>query len=125
MLEQLIRMPLFPRKKTFCTRLPIHVRLRRPDAARDECASVTMSVITAEAYRTVGYDVRRCALEPCTSRLTGERLLTSGPLLWSRPSRRSRRARSRRPPATCTSRTAWTSSSAASQARYTRDLGEI
>ena len=58
-LEQLIRMPLFPRKKTFCTRLPIHVRLRRPDAARDECASVTMSVITAEAYRTVGYDVCR------------------------------------------------------------------
>ena len=125
MLEQLIRMPLFPRKKTFCTRLPIHVRLRRPDAARDECASVTMSVITAEAYRTVGYDVRRCALEPCTSRLTGVRLLTSGHLVWSRPSRRSRRARSRLPPATCTSRTAWTSSSAALQARYTRDLGEI
>ena len=123
MLEQLIRMPLFPRKKTFCTRLPIHVRLRRPDAARDECASVTMSVITAEAYRTVGYDVRRWPLEPCG--LTGERLLTSGLLVWSRPSRRSRRARSRRPPATCTSRTAWTSSSAASQARYTRDVGEM
>ena len=33
-LEQLIRMPLFPRKKTFCTRLPIHVRLRRPGACR-------------------------------------------------------------------------------------------
>ena len=123
MLEQLIRMPLFPRKKTVCTRLPIHVRLRRPDAARDECASVTMSVITAEAYRTVGYDVRRCALKPC--RLTGERLLTSGHLVWSRPSRRSRRARSRRPPATCTSRTAWTSSSAASQARCRRDVGEM
>ena len=83
MLDQLIRMPLFPRKKTFCTRLPIHVRLRRPDAARDECASVTMSVITAEAYRTVGYDVRRWPLEPCG--LTGERLLTSGLLVWSRP----------------------------------------
>jgi hypothetical protein len=64
-LEQLIRMPLFPRKKTFCTRLPIHVRLRRPDAARDECASVTMSVITAEAYRTVGYDAQP-EEPPCT-----------------------------------------------------------
>ena len=55
-LEQLIRMPLFPRKKTFCTRLPIHVRLRRPDTTRDECASVTMSVITTEGYSEEGYD---------------------------------------------------------------------
>ena len=58
-------MPLFPRKKTFCTRLPIHVRLRRPDAAQEECASVTMSVITAEAYRTLGYDAEP-EEPPCT-----------------------------------------------------------
>ena len=64
-LEQLIRMPLFPRKKTFCTRLPIHVRLRRPDASRDECASVTMSVITAEAYAKHGYDTEP-EEPPCT-----------------------------------------------------------
>ena len=55
-LEQLIRMPLFPRKKTFCTRLPIHVRLRRPEAAHPESASVTMSVVTAAAYAESGYD---------------------------------------------------------------------
>ena len=64
-LEQLIRMPLFPRKKTFCTRLPIHVRLRRPDAAHDESASVTMSVITAEAYAEHGYDAKP-EEPPCT-----------------------------------------------------------
>ena len=40
-LEQLFRMPLYPRKKTFCTRLPIHVRLRRPDAAQEECEYVS------------------------------------------------------------------------------------
>ena len=66
-LEQLIRMPLFPRKKTFCTRLPIHVRLRRPDAAQDECASVTMSVITAKAYAEHGYDAKpEEGTTPCT-----------------------------------------------------------
>eukprot|EP00966_Prymnesium_polylepis_P045728 1058533-Prymnesium_polylepis.1 len=47
-------MPLFPRKKTFCTRLPIHVRLRRPEA--DEQASVTMSVVTTSGYRQSGRD---------------------------------------------------------------------
>ena len=88
-LEQLIRMPLFPRKKTFCTRLPIHVRLRRPDATREEQASVTMSVITAQAYAKSGYDaepdefprtiatasgyhhVQDC-MDELSSRLTGE-----------------------------------------------------
>jgi hypothetical protein len=64
-LEQLIRMPLFPRKKTFCTRLPIHVRLRRPDAGRSECASVTMSVITTTAYAEKGYDAEP-EEPPCT-----------------------------------------------------------
>jgi len=55
-LEQLIRMPLFPRKKTFCTRLPIHVRLRRPDPTLDETACVTMSVVAFEEYRQHGRD---------------------------------------------------------------------
>ena len=55
-LEQLIRMPLFPRKKTFCTRLPIHVRLRRPDPARGETPVVTMSVVSTEDYRRHGHD---------------------------------------------------------------------
>lgn len=64
-LEQLIRMPLFPRNKTFCTRLPIHVRLRRPDVACDEQACVTMSVITAEGYRNHSYDAEP-EEPPCT-----------------------------------------------------------
>ena len=55
-LEQLIRMPLFPRRKTFCTRLPIHVRLRRPDVTRGERTEVTMSVISATNYRKHGRD---------------------------------------------------------------------
>ena len=54
-LEQLMRMPLFPRKQEFCTRLPIHVRLRRPDPASSESPSVKMSVITAAAYAMDGY----------------------------------------------------------------------
>jgi len=62
-LEQLIRMPLFPRNKTFCTRLPIHVRLRRPDSA--ESATVRMSVITADGYREHGYDAET-EETPCT-----------------------------------------------------------
>ena len=53
-LEQLLRMPLFPRKKIFCTRLPIHVRLRRPDA--EVAATVTLSVVTSEDYRRHGHD---------------------------------------------------------------------
>ncbi|KAL1499354.1 hypothetical protein AB1Y20_011561 [Prymnesium parvum] len=58
-LEQLIKMPLFPRKKTFCTRLPIHVRLRRPELDR---ASVTMSVVTMKDYRQSGHEAS--PLEP-------------------------------------------------------------
>lgn len=53
-LEQLLKMPLFPRKSIFCTRLPIHVRLRRP--ANGAVASVTMSVVTSESYRTLGHN---------------------------------------------------------------------
>ena len=34
-LEQLANMPIFPRNRRFCTRLPIHLRLRRdPDASK-------------------------------------------------------------------------------------------
>ena len=54
-LDQLMHMPLFPRKQEFCTRLPIHVRLRRPDPASKEDPSVKMSVIKADAYATQGY----------------------------------------------------------------------
>jgi len=62
-LEQLIRLPLFPRRKTFCTRLPIHVRLRRPDVG--EQAEVKMSVVSSEDYRNHGHDAQ--PLEPpCT-----------------------------------------------------------
>ena len=57
-LEQLIRMPLFPRKQEFCTRLPIHVRLRRPEPASNDSPSVKMSVITAAAYAENGYDAK-------------------------------------------------------------------
>lgn len=55
-LEQLMRMPLFPRKAEFCTRLPIHVRLRRPDPSSGDIASVKMSVVTAAAYAEHGYN---------------------------------------------------------------------
>jgi len=64
-LEQLIRMPLFPRKQVFCTRLPIHVRMRRPEAAANGCSSVTMSVVTSENYRLHGYDAEP-EEPPCT-----------------------------------------------------------
>ena len=34
-LEQLANMPIFPRKRRFCTRLPVHLRLRRdPDTSK-------------------------------------------------------------------------------------------
>ena len=34
-LEQLANMPIFPRKRAFCTRLPVHLRLRRdPDVSK-------------------------------------------------------------------------------------------
>ena len=62
-LEQLVRMPLFPRKKMFCTRLPIHVRLRRPDS--DAVATVTLSVVTAENYRLHGRNAQP-EQPPCT-----------------------------------------------------------
>jgi hypothetical protein len=57
-LEQLMRMPLFPRKQEFCTRLPIHVRLRRPDPDSPEGPSVKMSVIESDAYAKDGYDAQ-------------------------------------------------------------------
>ena len=60
-LEHLIKMPLFPRKVAFCTRLPIHVHLRRPDKSRGEQPSVKMSVKMTEDVRRDG---NRAA--PCT-----------------------------------------------------------
>jgi hypothetical protein len=42
LLEALIRMPLFPRATSFCTRMPIYVRLRRPTSAGEP--TVRMSV---------------------------------------------------------------------------------
>ena len=43
LLEMIIKMPIFPRRMRFCTRMAIHVRLRRP-SAEGEAPSVTMSV---------------------------------------------------------------------------------
>ncbi|KAL3929338.1 MAG: hypothetical protein SGPRY_002005 [Prymnesium sp.] len=58
-LEQLIGLPLFPRKKTFCTRMPIHVRLRRPDAPPPaEEASVKLSIVTMAGYRENGREAQ-------------------------------------------------------------------
>ena len=52
-LEALIGMPVFPRLSTFCTRLAIHVKLRRPLADGGERTSVTMAVcdVATDALR--------------------------------------------------------------------------
>ena len=50
-LEQLAMLPVFPRKKRFCTRLAIHVRLRRsPDAK----SVATLSVQDAHTGVKIG-----------------------------------------------------------------------
>ena len=66
-LEQLIKMPLFPRKAAFCTRLPIHVHLRRPDKSRDEQPSVKMSVKKTEDVRRDGNRAAACPEHPAVT----------------------------------------------------------
>ena len=57
LLEMIIKMPIFPRRMRFCTRMAIHVRLRRP-SAEGEAPSVTMSVRNNESSRIEGTSER-------------------------------------------------------------------
>ena len=51
LLESLIKMPVFPRRSKFCTRMAIHVHLRRP-VSDHEPPSVKMSVRTGRQEET-------------------------------------------------------------------------
>jgi hypothetical protein len=48
LLERLAMMPIFPRDRRFCTRLPIHVRLRNSD----KCEPATLEVHNVNTGRT-------------------------------------------------------------------------
>jgi hypothetical protein len=62
-LEQLLMLPLFPRNLSFCTRMAVHVKLRRTPKKSDDTLGVDGSV----QQPTVTMAVRDSALQPLTT----------------------------------------------------------